>query len=498
MKYFHTPMSTPMSTPMRKPMKNLSKFSYQYAAVAMALVMAIAPTMAQTQTSTTRYEYDATGNVNKITDPNNLPTLQTFDELGRLKTRTDADGKITQYNYNGQDYLTQLTDARNVITLYTVDGLGNQLLLTSPDSGTTRQTFDEAGNVLTRTDAKAQVTRYTWDVLNRVQRILYHDGKAINFTYDEGVNAKGRLSQISDDNGSIRYQYDGRGRVLSEERTIKVNSTPATTATSVTRYQYDMVGRLTRLTYPNGRRISYTRDSLGRITQIASDKNGVVTPILSQVSYRPFGGLESYRNSADQAYTRSFDLDGRITGYTLNNQVQAITYDAGSRIISINQLNNPARQASYGYDNIDRLTSFQTTQSNQSFGYDAVGNRTSQTLGATGTAYTYGTNSNRLTQINNTPIVTDANGSISSNGNAQFDYDARGRMISAQTAQGQVHYQINALGQRVQKSVPGVGGKPNLVTLYHYDLAGKLIAETTGDLDTNYVYLDEIPVAVIK
>lgn len=480
-------------------MNNTLSYAWQYGLAALALCAL--PTMAQTQNSTTRYEYDTLGNVSKIIDPNNMPTLQTFDELGRLKTRTDADGKVTQYGYNGQDRLTQVIDARSVGTLYSLDGLGNQLLLASPDSGNISQTFDAAGNVLTRTDAKQQVTRYSWDVLNRVLRILWHDGKALDFTYDVGTNAKGRLSRISDDDGSIAYSYDGRGRVLSEVRIIKVNSTPATSATTITSYQYDVAGRISAMTYPNGRSIIYTRDSLGRITQIDTSKNGVAATILSQVTYRPFGGVESYRNSAGQPNNRSFDLDGRITGYTLNNQVQVIEYDAASRIISINQAGNSARQAAYGYDNVDRLTSYLTPQLSQSFAHDAVGNRTSQTLGTANTAYTYGANSNRLTQVNGAQsktIVMDANGSITDNGSAQFAYDVRGRMVSALTPAGQVLYQINALGQRVQKSLPGVGGKPNIVTLYHYDLAGKLIAEATGDLDTNYVYLDEIPVAVIK
>ena len=455
----------------------------------------------QTQNTTTRYEYDAMGNVTKIINANNAATLQSYDALGRLVSQTDPDGKVTSYAYDGQGRLIKVTDARNLSTLYTVDGLGNQLGLNSPDTGTTSTSVDLAGNVLTRTDAKGQKTSYSYDVLNRITQIVYHDGKTVGYSYDAGTNAKGRLTQITDENGSISYTYDARGRVLSETRVMSVNTTPASSVTATTSYQYDPIGRLIKLTYPNGRSLNYTRDGLGRIVQIDTNKDGVTATILSQVVYRPFGGVQSYLNSAGQAYIRGFDIDGRIASYTLNNQVQAITYDAANRIISINQVNSSTQQASYGYDSLDRLTSYITPQLSQSFTYDAVGNRTTQTLGSANTNYSYSATSNRLTQVagsQTNAIVMDANGSTTNNGSAQFAYDTRGRMMSATTAAGVVQYQINALGQRVQKTLIGTGGSPNIVTVYHYDLGGKLLAEVTGNQETNYVYLDDIPVAVIK
>jgi hypothetical protein len=48
------------------------------------------------------------------------------------------------------------------------------------------------------------------------------------------------------------------------------------------------------------------------------------------------------------------------------------------------------------------------------------------------------------------------------------------------------------MGQRVQKVTPAAN------TVFHYDLAGKLIAETTDGATTEYVYLDDVPVAVLK
>jgi hypothetical protein len=59
-------------------------------------------------------------------------------------------------------------------------------------------------------------------------------------------------------------------------------------------------------------------------------------------------------------------------------------------------------------------------------------------------------------------------------------------------------YQVNALGQRVQKSVPGPNGA--LGTVFHYDKDGRLIAESDpgGTLWKEYVYLNGMPVAVMR
>jgi YD repeat-containing protein len=157
---------------------------------------------------------------------------------------------------------------------------------------------------------------------------------------------------------------------------------------------------------------------------------------------------------------------------------------------------NSASETIYGYDLLDRLTSVRTQSSAQTFDYDAVGNRKLKVNNGNTTTYTYGANSNRLTHIGPLPVPTDANGSITAKPDATFAYDVRGRMISANTSIGLVSYTINSLGQRVRKITP------NDTTVFHYDTAGKLIAEATTTGNTvsvqEYVYLGDIPVAVLK
>jgi len=445
------------------------------------------------------YQYDNNDNLIQATDALNHVTSFAYDALNRCSQVTDANHGNTQYGYDALDHLISVTDPRSLVTAYQVDGFNNVNQLQSPDSGTTVNTYDPLGNLLTRTDAKQQTTRYTYDALSRVTTITYNDGSTVVYTYDQGSTGIGHLTQVVDAGGSIQYAYDGGGRLLSATQVVNVVSTPngkPTPTTYVTSYAYDGAGRLSGMTYPSGRVLSYGRDALGRINQITSSHNNVTTVLVRNVLYRPFGGVQSYVNSAGNTTVRNFDQSGRMTGYTLNGELHGLNYDGASNIVSTTDGGNPANNTTYGYDALNRLTSAVTATGGLSYAYDPNGNRTSEANGGVSSSLSYAATSNRLTQVNgaqSTPITIDANGSITNNGVDQFTYDARGRMVAAtSTSAGSVQFTINPLGQRVQKVGSGGG------TVFLYDSGGKLIGETNGAHGKDYIYLGDLPVVVVQ
>jgi YD repeat-containing protein len=447
---------------------------------------------------TIEYGYDNQGNVTSVKDPLNHITASQYDSLNRLKQVTDAKLGVTQYAYNGLDALTQVTDPRNLVTGYTVDGLGNLAQLSSPDTGTTANTYDAAGNLLTQTDAKNQVTAYAYDALNRVTLITFHDGSKQAYAYDQGANAIGRLSSITETNSAnqvtslTQYAYAPHGRVGSEARTVNGVAYALS-------YSYDSAGRLSGVTYPSGRTLAYVFDSLGRVTAINTTFNGQTLPVVASVAYHPFGGVKSYTLGNGQAYTRSYDQDGRIAAYTLGPKQYAIGYDAASRIEFITETANPPNTNNYAYDELDRLTGAVIPGTPYAYSYDPVGNRTSKTAGSASETLSYSPTSNRIATLQpaSGPLrsfVFDANGSTTSDGVNTYAYDVRGRLVQATSVIGATSYQVNALGQRIRKT------NSQGDTVFHYDTAGRLIAETTpaGALKREILYLGDIPVAVVQ
>jgi len=447
---------------------------------------------------TTEYGYDNQGNVTSVRDPLNRFTSNQYDVLNRLKQVTDPALGITQYAYNGLDVLTQVTDPRSLVTGYTVDGLGNLVQQSSPDTDSTVNTYDSAGNLLTKTDAKGQVTTYAYDSLNRVTLIAFHDGSRQTYSYDQGMNGIGRLSSIMETDpanqvtSTIAYAHDQRGRVTSETRILNA-------VQYVTGYSYDSAGRLSEVAYPSGRTVTYRFDSLGRVAAIDTTKAGTAQALVSNVTYHPFGGVKGYTLGNGQAYSRSYDQDGRIASYTLAATQYAIGYDLASRIEFISDVGNPANSNTYGYDSIDRLTSAVLPGTPFAYNYDAVGNRTSKTVGNATETLTYSATSNRIESL--TPatgpvrsFVFDANGSTIADGVNTYAYDARGRMSQATSVIGTTSYQVNALGQRIRKT------NSQGDTVFHYDSQGRLIAETDlgGALKREILYLGNIPVGVVQ
>jgi YD repeat-containing protein len=282
------------------------------------------------------------------------------------------------------------------------------------------------------------------------------------------------------------------GRLTTETRTI--NAVPY-----VTSYRYDNFGRLDRITYPGGRQLDYSFDGLGRVSQITTTKGGASETVLSNALYQPFGPTKSFTFGNGQSYSRGFDQDGRIGSYTLGTQSFAVFYDPASRVSMISEINNPPNMNTYSYDNLGRLTNAVLPATTFVYSYDPVGNRLSKIVGTATDIYTPSATNNRLASI--TPatgpvrnFVFDLNGSTTSDAVNTFGYDTRGRLSQAISFAGTTNYHVNSLGQRIRKM------NPQGDTIYHYDSQGRLIAESSpsGQIQTEYIHLGDIPVAVLK
>lgn len=296
---------------------------------------------------TTSYTYDTTfSQLTSITDPLNHTVTFGLDAQGNITSVTDPLDHQTEMTYNAAGQLTSTTDALdNTVQLGYESG---ELTTVSDSLGRTVTRFiDDAGRVLSIRNPLGQVTRYEYDALNQIKKVTDSQGGVTAFTYD----GNGNLLTVKDARNNVTtYTYNNMDRLISRKDALLRTQS----------YVYDGVGNLTKFTDRRGKVANYTYDSLNRTT------------------FAGFGAV----------------TQGQTTTYesTIN-----YTYDAGDRLTQ--SVDSVSGTITFGYNNLDRLTSQTTPQGTVSYTYDAAGRRSTMTVAGQPTVnYAYD-NADRPTSI---------------------------------------------------------------------------------------------------
>jgi RHS repeat-associated protein len=456
----------------------------------------------------TDHDYSATHDWDSVQDALLRTTRSEHDPLGRLaKTIQDYTGLsvATHYSYDVLENLVAVTDPKGLVTQYGYDALGHLKQLSSPDTGVTTYQVDAAGNRIQQVDARGVMTQYGYDALGRLTSIAHPNSQtsSIAFHYD-AVNADcpsseesavGRLHRFTDGSGETRFCYDRFGHL---RRKIQVTDG----FTQVLVYGMTPGGTQSSITYPSGTQVSYGRDAAGQvIAATVTPAGGTAQPVIVGATYLPFGPPSSLSYDGGRVQMRQYDANYGIDA--IDNGL-APEYDLD---FTLDAVGNPIQIATgiggnqYTYDSLHRLTTAQSLAGApiESFTYDVTGNRLSKTQGAgMPQAYGYPATSHRLTSVSGAARSYDASGSLIDKGDGwTFSYDARQRLQAA-SYQGiaQQTNAYNAKGERVDVAGGGAHG------YYVYSESGHVVAEhrkiglSTPQLQREYVWLDNLPVAV--
>ena len=302
----------------------------------------------------------------------------------------------------------------------------------------TAKTYDAAGNVATSMDARGQTTVYVHDALNRLTKETFGDGAVVAYQYDQGVNGLGRLTSMSDATGATTWAYNSHGQPITKRQQIGA----VTLATQLT--YGTATGQVSSMTYPSGATVLPSYDAAGRIGAVAylPAGGGASISLLSQIQYQPFGGAVSWIGGNGAAYSRKYDLDGRISALSLpGGTAISLGYDVMNRIVSKSETGLAAE--TYRYSAFGFLNYFSIGSTGNSILYDNSGNRTSAWGGLPSLSFSYHTDaaSNRLASLSgswNEAFTYDGAGNLlshtSPSADYSFDYDARGRLTTSYVA----------------------------------------------------------------
>lgn len=306
--------------------------------------------------ATTTIDYDAVGNVQRITQPDGVWLQYGYDTAHRLVSITDIGGDHIDYTLDAKgNRLAEKTfasggstPARLLTRSYnTLNRMTDQF---DAQSRATTFAYDANGNRTDQTDPTGVKTHWQIDPLNRLKTTMQDYQGTVpataNTTTQFAYDARDNLRQVVDPDAlPTAYVYDG----LSDLSTLNSPDTGATT------YQQDAAGNRTRQTDARGVVANYAYDALNRLKDTTYPVNAsVAVGVRYDESNTTTGCMLSWPQGR---VTRMFDSSGQTTWchdhrgnvirktqvtagssytvayeYNLADRLTAIDYPSGARV----------------------------------------------------------------------------------------------------------------------------------------------------------------------
>ncbi|VVN66436.1 hypothetical protein PS718_00126 [Pseudomonas fluorescens] len=504
------------------------------------------------------YHYDARGQLLSIRYPDTSRHVFVWNPLGQLVEETLPDGGVRRFSYDALGRRTTTVDEHGAVTRQQWDAVGRLIQTTSPTGATRAYSYGAYNQVTAERDELGRITRFEYDDdLHLVSRRINPDGTRVQYRYD---HAQLLLTEIENESGEkyrldytptglIRqetgfdgrrtaYAYDLNGHLLEKTEFGDDGSV------LVTGYERDAAGRLLVKTLPDGVKVIYQYDRLGRLTGVddgqkhplafeydlqdrlitehqgwatlryAYDacgqlkrmrlpdnskldyqyaKGGALTAIhlngapLTQHVYQ--SGREQQRQQGLLLSEYAYDDQGRLLAHAVGHQHDSLyrrdyAYSANGNLEHIADTRHGQR--TYGYDALNRLIRVRHSRDElpESFAHDPAGNLLMQDR--SGPTQIKG---NRLLMQGDRHYDYDAFGNLirERRGTAQklvteYRYDCQHRLIGLTRPDGKTAtYQYDAFGRRIRKTVDGEK------TEFFWQ-GDHLVAESSNTQHRSYVY----------
>ncbi len=449
---------------------------------------------------------------------------------------------VTKYDYDPSGNLTKMTDPANNVWSYTFDKTGKQTQAVDPDSGTTTTTYDVLGQVVTRTNGAAKTLAYTYDTLGRpltVRDNTVTGAVRTQWTYDQSVDASGTTvlgavtsaTRITAAGNAVQSvgKYNDAGDPLEITTTLPNDTTKLQALAGksyTTKYAYTAGGKPYRTIHPAIANASGTNVVSAETVSTQYDSANMPSLMtgsigfgvyVARADYDAFGNptAQDLGSTKGAVVTQAWDpVTGRLTRVAVDREDidgteidLNYTYDPAGNVTSVSDAPTTTAVAShkerqcFTYDGMRRLTDGWSTTAAacqaagsvsqavvggpspfwQQFAYDAVGNRTQKVVrtaaGATTTVNSFGpatAGPHRRVQAQ----TTSPSGVVTTTG---FAFDGAGNQTSTMVGANQKTLGWDAEGELT--SVTGGGTNDSNV----FDASGNRLIRSDASGSTVYL-----------
>ncbi|WP_419710023.1 RHS repeat-associated core domain-containing protein [Pseudomonas sp. NFX224] len=503
----------------------------------------------------TYHEYDGQGRLLAIRYPDHSRHVFEWSALGHLLSETLPDGGRRRFSYDALGRRTTAEDELGGVSRYQWDAVGRLLQSTSPNGASRQFSYNAYGRITAETDELGRVTRFEYaDDLHLVSRRINPDGSELKYRYE---HAQLLLTEIENEvgeryrldytpNGLIRqergfdgrrtaYAYDLNGQLL-EKTEFGDDGSQLLTA-----YQRDAAGRLLVKTLPDGVKVEYRYDGLGRLVSVDDGqdhplefeydvhdrlitehqgwgtlrygydvsgqlkhlrlpdnsrleyhraKGGAMTAIDlngSRLTGHHFEfGREKSRQQGLLSSDYAYDEQGRLQAHAVRQNQRPLyrreyAYSANGNLTQISDTRHGPRR--YQYDPLDRLTGVRhgRDQAPENFTHDPAGN-----LLIHDRPGPWQLKGNRLRRHADRHYDYDAYGNLIRERRGHdvtaYRYDSQHRLTGLTLPDGRTaSYRYDAFGRRIQKTVDGQ-------TTQFFWQGDQIVAESGPNHYRSYLY----------
>lgn len=509
--------------------------------------------------NTSRFFYNSRGNVARQIDALGNEQRRAFDIFNRLTTTTNfltatGLGPVTPNDqpvsvfqeYDKNSNLTAVVDALGRRTGYQYDELDRRRVVIYPDDSKMLTDYDVDSNVIRTQDNNGLQRFYTVDALSRTTKVevdapigLEIGGATFErYTYD-GLN---RQTKAENDFAVCNYRYNSLSWPLEETIEFIIDDAPLKTPFYIVR-DFDDVGALVELTYPNGRQLQWERDELNRLTKIQNLSNGndyqghLNLPPVRSIAEMTYAGQQKNRCVFGNNTSTDYRHDGagrliEIAHANANTALLTIQYlfDAVNNVrVRSDVTPNRFRTEHFAYDALYRLSHEVQPTTNESFDlgnfnpssillpdpipnsqpaldlligpialppvlptydYDLVGNRQLERP-AVGNDIDYVSNPlDQYTSHDGVNFVHDTNGNLKNDEQRKYIFDSLNRLVKVETVNGPpiMEFWHDASGRRILERQRSTG----IITQLIHDGDDIISEYQNGNLFAQYVFDDGI------
>ncbi len=424
----------------------------------------------------TTIERDEQGRPKTITDPLGHTTKYVYDAAGNLESQTDANGHTTTYTYNadnertkvkapngnttetGYDSMAQVssqTDGNAHTTKYERNALEEVTEEVDPLERKTKKAYDAAGNLEKVTDAEGRTTTYSYDSANRLTKVSYSEEAtpSVSLEYDKD----GNVVAMKDGTGTTKKTYDQLDRLTEVENGNK----------EVVKYEYDLAEELTKLTYPNGKSITRAFDKAGRLEKITDWLKGETKFAYNRDSALKTTTFPTASTNKDESEYNAADQLTKVTMLKGAETLASLTYtrEKLGQLEATSQIGLPgAEKPEYGYDENNRLSK----GAGSSFEYDAA---------------------NNPTKVGSATFSYDKASELEKGGGATYSFNKVGERTKAMPEVGPATtYGYDQTGNLTSVKRPEEGKASKIEDSYAYDGAGLRASQTISGTTTHMVW----------